>query len=175
MSEVTRRKWYYYPLPVGALRVDGRDRDRFLQGQLTNDVTAAELGIAQHTCLLNNTGHLLVDLTLVRFSDFTLLITDIDRTLVLKGALERFVVRERVECSDVTDQTSLIVFEADVDEVELNSVISSVIPDASLAFQRSSFFESSAFAVVLPTELLNNVLNDLGQKNWAGSLECGPN
>jgi folate-binding protein YgfZ len=87
-------------LPIGFLQVFGRDRAKYLQGQISNDVLAVAPGQSFQACLLNNTGHLLAMLTVYIFDDYLLIATDRERVTVVSGTLERFIVRERVEISE---------------------------------------------------------------------------
>jgi folate-binding protein YgfZ len=82
---------------TGFLRVTGRDRATFLQGQLSNDIISCQPGNHLRACLLNNTGHLLAVTTVYVFEDHVLLSTDLGCAVTVQRMLERFIVRERVE------------------------------------------------------------------------------
>jgi folate-binding protein YgfZ len=92
----------------GFLAVAGLDRRSYLQGQVSNDVQGLPPGQALKACLLNNTGHLLADLIVYALQDQMLIETDARRTAVVQGALNRYIVRERVEVVDVSDHYSAL-------------------------------------------------------------------
>jgi tRNA-modifying protein YgfZ len=54
--------------------VIGPDGDEYLQGQLTNDVEAVEVGDGQYAALLDRKGHMQTDLRLVRVGADTILL-----------------------------------------------------------------------------------------------------
>ena len=58
----------------GFLDVLGPDGAEYLQGQLTNDVEAVEVGEGQYAALLDRKGHLQSDLRLVRVGDEAILL-----------------------------------------------------------------------------------------------------
>src|SRR5579883_866331 len=95
-------------LPCGVIRLLGRDRQSFLQGQVTNDLLRLMPGQGAHACLLNNTGHLLADLHIYVFPDHLLLETDPTRARIVCETLDRFLVREKVMIEDSTAQWKII-------------------------------------------------------------------
>jgi folate-binding protein YgfZ len=110
---------------VGKLAIIGKDRYLWLQGMVSNDVrllTQPERDVTTDAslpaCILNATGHIMTDLTLIDVKgatkmaeamgltepDFVLL--DLPRVNVSKIAtlLDRFLITEEVEIVDVTDK-----------------------------------------------------------------------
>lgn len=82
----------------GLVWVEGPDAPRFLQGLLSNDVTALPEGGSQRTLLLDAKGHIVCDLRLRRDADdaFTL-IAATDAVDVLAEALARYHFSEDLE------------------------------------------------------------------------------
>ena len=94
------------------VKLTGADRASFLNGQVTSDVL--NLAPAQHACLLNNTGHLLAEIFIHSFEDSLLIETDPERAQTVAAALERFLVRERVEIEVLTDVWKIASFQGAV-------------------------------------------------------------
>lgn len=93
---------------IALLHVSGRDAAVFLQGQVTSDALHQEPGVSAFSCLLSNTGHLVADLTIHRFTDEFLIETPPGRCEHVRGALERFIVRERVTIEDISRTQAML-------------------------------------------------------------------
>lgn len=89
------------------LRVTGPDRERFLNGQLTNDMRKVSEGCALHACALNAKGKLNGDLFVTRNNDAFLIDADPDLKDSLLDRLERYVIADDVQLFTVTDQYAL--------------------------------------------------------------------
>ena len=88
----------------GVLRLTGRDRQTWLQGQVSNDVLALQPGQACRAALLDPTAHVLADLTVYALPDCLLLATDprcLDR---LVQTLDRHLIMEKVTVADVSSE-----------------------------------------------------------------------
>jgi folate-binding protein YgfZ len=86
----------------GVVKLSGFDRMSFLNGQVSNDVMQLSNGQTQRACLLSNTGHLMAELHVHAFEDHLLIETDAQRADVVASALDRFLIRERVEIEVVS-------------------------------------------------------------------------
>src|SRR3954467_11427013 len=53
----------------GVIAVTGPDGAEYLQGQVTNDVEALEVGAGQYAALLDRKGHMQTDLRVLRTAD----------------------------------------------------------------------------------------------------------
>jgi tRNA-modifying protein YgfZ len=132
------------------LRVTGPDRIRFLNGQLTNDLTNLKPGFSVYACALSAKGKLCGDLFITPMQDTVLL----DYEPVLRDAiparLEKYLIADEVELEDVTDQFALF------------HVCDTVLPDTIVP--EGTVTTSNRFAVegkdlLLPATLKNVVLN----------------
>ncbi|CAN5614104.1 folate-binding protein YgfZ [soil metagenome] len=90
------------------LRVSGADRLRFLNGQITNDLRNANDSSALYACVLNAKGKINADIFITDAGASFLL--DADETLreQLPARLERYVIADDVEISDVTDEFAIL-------------------------------------------------------------------
>jgi len=112
--------------PHAKLRVAGADRERFLNGQLSNDVRKATERCALQACALNAKGKLSAGLFLTRDGDAFLLDTEPELRDPLRQRLERYIIADDVQIEDVTDQFSMFHLLGDpvlpvVDDCKLRS------------------------------------------------------
>jgi folate-binding protein YgfZ len=111
--------------PRVKLRVSGRDRLRYLNGQLTNDVRKATETKAVEACVLNAKGKM--DAHLFLHTDGDAFLLDADPTLqsTLQPRLERYVIADDVTIEDATAQMS--IFHVIAESVPKVSVAARVI------------------------------------------------
>jgi tRNA-modifying protein YgfZ len=130
------------------LRVKGEDRVRFLNGQLTNDLTRAQPGIAIYACVLTAKGKLCADLFVTSSPESFLLDCHPDLRKSVAARLEKYVIADDVEIVDETDELALF------------HTLTPVIPDAVLpegTVSRSNRFGTEGHDLLLPVALKNLV------------------
>jgi tRNA-modifying protein YgfZ len=130
------------------LRLKGTDRVRFLNGQLTNDVTQAQPGTTVHACVLTVKGKICADLFVTPLPDSLILDCHPDLRGSLVSRLERYLVADDVEIVDETDQLSLF------------HILNPVIPEAALpegTVSRSHRFGSEGRDLLVPIAFKNLV------------------
>src|SRR5579884_1775909 len=94
----------YIELPGrGVLRLAGDDRVSFLQGLVSNDVSAVGPDRAVYACLLTPQGKFLHDFFLVSAGDALLIDCEDSRRGDLLDRLKRFKLRSKIEIADVSD------------------------------------------------------------------------
>lgn len=98
-------------LSCGVVCLLGRDRQSFLQGQVTNDVARLVPGQGAHACLLNNTGHMLADLHIYSFPDQLLVETPAGLARDVAATLDRFLVREKVTIEDSSSLWKIVTIQ----------------------------------------------------------------
>jgi folate-binding protein YgfZ len=89
------------------LRLDGPDKAGFLQGLVSNDVTAATPERAVYACMLTPQGKFLHDFFIVAEGDSLLIECEADRRADLIQRLKTYRLRSKVEIVDVTDDYSV--------------------------------------------------------------------
>lgn len=94
--------------PRGLLELRGTDRASFLQGMVSNDVSALVPGQACHAALLDTTGHIQADLYVHAFPDALVIETDPACFQVLSQTLSRFLIMEDVTLADVSHQWAIV-------------------------------------------------------------------
>ena len=89
--------------PRTILRLSGPDRLRFLNGQVTQDVTLAGNGEAVYSCLLNAKGQLDAVCHIREHDDCYLIDAPLDLRNDLQTRLQRYMIADDVELSDESD------------------------------------------------------------------------
>lgn len=115
---------------VGKIAISGEDRFSWLQGMISNDTKwlAANRYDFFRACVLDATGHVLTDLSLVRFNDVSnstmiaeaiglagqeFLLADLPRQNLEKilHLFDRYLIMEDVELKDVSDTVGCFTFQ----------------------------------------------------------------
>ncbi|HET9419196.1 MAG TPA: glycine cleavage T C-terminal barrel domain-containing protein [Chthoniobacterales bacterium] len=100
------------------LRVSGRDRVRFLNGQVTNDIRKASESRAIEACILTAKGKMDAHAFVHAAGDCFLLDTEPELRESLRPRLERYIIADDVQVEDVTDKLSILhLLNADAPQV----------------------------------------------------------
>lgn len=91
-----------------ALRLTGPDRQTFLQGMVSNDVATLTPGQSCRAAFLDTTGHILADLRVHTLTDALIIETDPRCLPILSETLNKFLIMEDVEITDVSDDWAII-------------------------------------------------------------------
>ena len=98
------------------VRIGGPDRQSFLQGMVTQDVEGLPVGSVAEAALLTPKGAMVADARVVKRPEDFLLLTEPGYGPVVLGTLERYLISEDAELSDVTSsfgQLSVVGLEAE--------------------------------------------------------------
>ena len=107
------------------LRVTGRDRFRFLNGQITNDLRKASETAATEACVLNAKGKLNAHIFIAAVGESFLVDAEPELRETLRARLERYVIADDVQIEDVTDEFSLFhVFAEEPPAPRLGRIVS---------------------------------------------------
>ncbi len=95
--------------PLASIRVSGADALAFLQGQLTNDVTAIEPGAAQYSAWCSAKGRMLANFLLLRrdATTFEILLPS-SMIAAVRKRLAMFVLRSKVRIEDASGEGARI-------------------------------------------------------------------
>ncbi len=86
----------------GRIVVSGRDRASYLQGLLTNDITALKAGEGCYAAYLTPQGRMITDLSVYELGDVILITLGLTETDALLAKLDQFIFSEDVQLGDVT-------------------------------------------------------------------------
>lgn len=92
----------------GKIKVTGRDRQRFLNGMLTNEIKALENGKGTFTLFLDVKGHIQADMKVYNFGDHLMIVLQHYVVEKLMAGLDRFIMSEDVRMQDVTNDHAMI-------------------------------------------------------------------
>src|ERR1700693_1509576 len=92
----------------GRIVVSGADRASYLQGLLTNDVTALEAGEGCYAAYLTPQGRMIADLFVYELGDLMLLSMPHEVKDTVLARLDQFLFTEDVKLGDVTDSFAQI-------------------------------------------------------------------
>src|SRR6476660_7979321 len=88
-------------------KVTGKDRVRFLNGQLTNDIDRLPFGSAIYACALTAKGKLCADLFVAAIEENHYLDAESVLKESLAARLERYIIADDVALEDVTEEFGL--------------------------------------------------------------------
>ena len=92
----------------GKLSVSGRDRVKYLQGMLSNDIRKLTPGTGCHAALLSRLAHVEADVRVYSFTDELLLECPPAHTKSLLETLRKFVVADQVTVEDRTGSFGIL-------------------------------------------------------------------
>jgi folate-binding protein YgfZ len=93
----------------GKLLVSGPDAAEYLQGQLTNDVEALEVGDGQYAALLDRKGHMQSDMRVLRPADEEIWVdTEAEALAAVSRHLTMYSIGRDVKVADVTGERAIL-------------------------------------------------------------------
>lgn len=95
-------------VPIGILRMEGPDTVKWLHKIVTADVQHMPPGGGAHSALLDAKGHFVADFPLLRDGEIMGAFVDPARKQFLYDTLRRYIIREKVTITDVTDRWACI-------------------------------------------------------------------
>lgn len=98
-------------VPMGfwkAFELKGEDVVEWLQGQITNDIKGAGIGMPLDFCMCKPTGQMELDGRLWKFQDSVILLVPANRASVLRDRCENMVIMEDVQCQDLSPSHNLV-------------------------------------------------------------------
>jgi folate-binding protein YgfZ len=104
--------------PAAALRVVGPDREKWLQGMHSNDLSAAPFGGAVAGVFLGGKGRLVAEAMLWRRRDEVVITTDPGRLEILRAHLDKLLIMEDCELQEAPGLRRLRYFPSEVPPAE---------------------------------------------------------
>src|SRR5689334_8244017 len=86
------------------IRLTGEDRDRYLNGQITNDLRKADDSAAIAACILNAKGKTDAHIYVHRDGDALVVDAEAELSEFLPQRLERYIIADDVQIEDLTGQ-----------------------------------------------------------------------
>jgi tRNA-modifying protein YgfZ len=160
-------------------KVTGKDRVRFLNGQLTNDIGELHAGSAIYACALTAKGKLCADLFVAATEGSHYLDAESPLRESLAARLEKYIIADDVALDDVTDEFGL--FHLTESKFPVSSERSEIFQIESARFGSSGFdlwFPASQTALMrqrlkdepIDAEALENLRIEQGIARWGSEL-----
>ena len=140
------------------LVVSGEDRTRWLNGMVTNNVRDLPLNQGNYNFVLNPQGHIQGDLVADNRGDYFLLSTDRDQVDGLRQFLDRHIIMDDVEVTDISNKLASIAL---VGPGALQAVARAGVP-ATRDFTRSGVESGISLPELQPYAVHDFVWNGIG-------------
>ena len=92
----------------GTIVLTGSDRQRWLNGMVTNNTRDLPLNRGNYSLVLNAQGRIQGDLTAYNRGEYSLIVTDADQLEKLKGFFDKYIIMDDVEVADVSEKLTAI-------------------------------------------------------------------
>lgn len=162
----------------GVLRAEGADARKWLHKIVTANVEQLETGRGAHGALLDAKGHFVADFILLRDGDIYGLLCEPTARENLFDTLKRYIIRDKVTCTDVTAKWTCAVILGNEAAAVVERIFNTRTPQhahawtwGEIANTRARIVQSirarvPSFDVMLPTEAmptLRNALQDVAE------------
>jgi folate-binding protein YgfZ len=135
----------------GKLRVTGRDRLRFLNGMLTNEIKTLETGKGTFALFLDVKGHIQCDMKVYAFPDHLLLVLQHYLVEKLMVGLDRYIMSEDVKMQDVSSEFAMVQILGPGAGSFLSTKGLASLPDSSYSHRTIDIAGSAANVIRLPS------------------------
>ena len=93
----------------GRIKLTGRDRQSFLQGMVSNDISALTPGRGCYAFMLQATGQVIGDMRVLCTPDYLLLDVEPEQAAFVCETLDKYLIMEKCRITDVSDETEQIL------------------------------------------------------------------
>ena len=159
----------------GRICLLGEDRQRFLHGQVTNDVNKLAVGQGCYAAIISGKGKMQADLNILRLENELLLDFEPGLTEELVQRLDKYIIADDVQVVDVAPHYGLLSVQGPKSVEVLQTVApGTALPDAPLSlvkqadetlgeiyFVRHARLGSAGFDLYVPTAALGAVADKL--------------
>lgn len=154
----------------GKIRISGKDRTKFLQNILSQDINKLTPGTGGHATLLNTKGHMLAYMRIYSDEDSFLIDTETGEAAKIIQVLNHYLFREDVKIEDVTLKYGLVTVQGphsreilcrisgtDIREMEECSHVNLTINSIHCKVARSSYTGEEGYSIYAPWDNLQNI------------------
>jgi folate-binding protein YgfZ len=134
----------------GKVRMTGKDRQRFLNGMISNEVKTLDPGNGVWALFLDIKGHVQADMKVYCFADHFLMVCQhYVKDRLMKG-LDRYIISEDVQMTDATKELAMIQIIGPDSDSFLNGVGISAVPEKPYSFTPVKIASLEAHLIRLP-------------------------
>lgn len=154
----------------GKIRISGKDRTKFLQNILSQDINKLIPGTGGHATLLNTKGHMLAYMRIYCDEDSFLIDTETGEADKIIQILNRYLFREDVKIDDVTLKYGLVTVQGshsrgiicrisgtDIKKMEECNHLNLTINNINCKIARTTYTGEEGYAIYAPWDNLQNV------------------
>lgn len=157
------------------LRLAGADRVRFLNGQVTGNISRLSTGGTLYACILTAKGKLCGDLFITAEPDALRIDADPVLRESLSVRLERYIISDDVTLEDLTDETGLLHMIPEGDSIELPGLAKSAsnrlgVPGFDFYGPRTLVDQACAGLNLTSPEVLEALRVENGVPKWGAEL-----
>lgn len=154
---------------LGKIRATGKDRNRFLNGMLSNDIKTLESGKGVWALSLDIKGRIQADMKVYGFPDHLLLVLQHYARESIMSGLDRYIISEDVRLADVTNDLGMIQVIGPKAELALRESGLTQFPEDTLSFLTVSMSGvecqlirlSVGYAILFPSVQAGTVLESV--------------
>lgn len=159
----------------GKISVSGKDRAKFLQNILSQDINKLTPGTGGHATLLNTKGHMLAYMRIFSYEDSFLIDTEPGETDKIIQILNRYLFREDVKIEDVTLKYGLVTVQGpnsreiicrisgtDIKEMEDCSHVNLMINGINCNIARTTYTGEEGYSIYAPWDSIHGVWETMG-------------
>ncbi len=158
----------------GKIRISGKDRTKFLQNILSQDINKLTPGTGGHATLLNTKGHMLAYMRIYSDEDSFLIDTEPGEADKIIQILNRYLFREDVKIEDVTLKYGLVtvqgphsreiicrISETDIKEMEECSHVNMTVNSINCKIARTTYTGEEGYNIYAPWDNLHSIWETL--------------
>lgn len=146
------------------LRISGKDRTRWLNGMITNNIRDLQPGRGVYAFILTAQGHNQGDLTAYNRGEYLLATTDRDQAEKVTAVLQKYIIMDKVEIEDISEKLvsvgiagpkaaeTLTKTGIDASQLEAGQVVDAVWQEIGISLVRSSHPQMDGYEIWLAPE-----------------------
>ncbi len=146
------------------LLIGGKDRTRWLNGMITNNVRDLVPGRGVYAFVLTPQGHNQGDLTAYNRGEYLLAITDREQLSKLQPLLQRYIIMDKVELEDISDKLASVGIAGpkaaetlskvgiDTSQLEPGQVVDAVWQDVGISIARNAHPQMDSYEIWVAPE-----------------------
>lgn len=139
----------------GALKFSGPDAEKYLQGQITADITQKDRKV-QFTCQCDSKGKTLSTFYIIQHGDEFILIGVKESLSLSLAAFQKFAVFSKLDITDISEQVLIVGLDQEQLKSQYSLTIPQELPDVSVEADTLAFKvqdQHSRFIVMQPVSL----------------------
>lgn len=113
---------------LGAIKFTGADAEKYLQGQITSDITQLNADTVQFSCQCDSKGKTLSTFYIAKWQDGYLLIGYKESLQLSLAAFQKFAVFSKVTIEDLSESITLLGFDQSAAKAKFD-----MLPDSAMA------------------------------------------